>query len=115
MEVAARGGVFVQLGGITVQAASVGCITEPGLVGGEGVIGCCGPEACWGELALPVSPAVLIEVIRELVQRRTCGAGLVARQLLTAVRETGPAWAGSARARTDASQRPADTLARQAV
>ena len=55
-EVAAGGGVLVELGGVTVQAASVGGITERGLVAGEGVIGRCGPEACRGELALPVRP-----------------------------------------------------------
>ena len=48
------GGVFVELGGVTVQAARVGGITERSLVGGEGVSCRCGPEAGRGDLALPV-------------------------------------------------------------
>ena len=53
-EVAAGGGVFVELGGVMVQAASVCGITQRGLVTGEGVACRCGPEGCWGELGLPV-------------------------------------------------------------
>ena len=44
----------MELGGVTVQAASVGGITERGLVAGKGVVGRRGPEACRGDLALPV-------------------------------------------------------------
>ena len=57
-EVAAGGGVFLELGGGAVQTASVGAITELGLVAGEGVVRRCGPEAYRGKLALPVVPAV---------------------------------------------------------
>lgn len=80
----------MQLGGVTVPAASVGGITEPGLVAGEGVVRRCGPEACRGELALAVAPAVLIQVIREPVQQHARDAGLAASQLLIAASESGP-------------------------
>ena len=69
----------MELGGVTVQAASVGGITERGLVAGEGVVGRRGPEACRGELVLPVAPAVLIEVIGEPVQRPARDAGRAGR------------------------------------
>ena len=67
--VAAGGGVLVELGGVTVQAASVGGLTQRGLVAGEGVACRHGPEAHRGDLALAVASAVLIEVIREPVHR----------------------------------------------
>ena len=84
----------MELGGVTVQAASVGGITERGLVAGEGVVCRCGPEAGRGELALAVLPAVLIEVIREPVQRPARDAGLAASQLLIAVPGAGAGWRG---------------------
>ena len=101
----------MELGGVTVQAASVGGVTERGLVAGEGVVCRCGPEACRGELALPVVPAVLIEVIREPVQRPARDAGLAVSQLLIAVPGAGSGGAGSGRAGTDAGERPADAFA----
>ena len=88
--VAVGGGVLVQLGGVTVQAASVGGITERGLVAGGGVACRCGPEARRGDLALAVAPAVLIEVIREPVQRHARDAGQAVGQLLIAVPGAGP-------------------------
>ena len=51
-EVAAGGGVFVELGCITVQAAIVGGVAERGLVAGQGVICRCGPEVGRGDLVL---------------------------------------------------------------
>ncbi len=66
-EVAAGGGVFVELGGVTVQTPSGGSIPERGLVSRGDVGGGRGPEFCRGDLALPVLSAVLIEVIREPV------------------------------------------------
>ena len=90
MEVAAGGGVLVELGGVTVQAAGVGGITERGLVAGEGVVGRRGPEACRGDLALPVVPAVLVEVIREPVQRPARDAGRPSASCSSPSREPGP-------------------------
>ena len=89
-EVAAGGGVLVELGGVTVQAASVGGITQRGLVAGEGVACRCGPEACRGELALPVLSAVLIEVIREPVQRPPGMSAWPSASCSSLSREPGP-------------------------
>ena len=75
----------MELGGVAVQAAVVGGITERGLVGGGGVSGRGGPEACRGDLAVAVAPAVLVEVVREPVQRPARDAGLAAGPLVIAV------------------------------
>ena len=104
-EVTGCGGVLVQLGGVPVQAAGVGGVAERGLVAGRGVRGGRGPELRRGDLAGAVRPAVLVQVVREPVQRPRGGShagGLV------------PAVAGGAagRAGADAGQRPAGALAR---
>lgn len=104
--VSTGGGVLAELGGIAVQAASVGGITQRGLVGGEGVACRCGPEAWRREPALPVVPAVLVEVIRELVQRPGRDAG----QPLIAAPGAGSGGAGAGRARADAGEWPADAF-----
>ena len=101
VEVAAGSGVFVELGGVPVQAASMGGITEPGLVGGKGVACHRGPEGCLGELAFAVSPAVLIQVIREPVQRHARDTGRAVSQLLTVVPGAGSGCAGAGPARSD--------------
>ncbi len=111
VEVAVGGGIFVKLGGGTVEAAIVGGITQPGLVGGGSMICRCSPEACRGELVLPVAPTVLIEVIREPVQRPARDVGRIAGQLLTAVLGAGSGCAGSGRGRADAGERAADAFA----
>ena len=103
--VAGCGGVLVQLGSVPVQAAGVGGVAERGLVAGRGVRGGGGPELRRGDLAGAVRPAVLVQVVREPVQRPRGGShagGLV------------PAVAGGAagRAGADAGQRPAGALAR---
>ena len=72
-EVAGGGGVLVQLDGIAVQTAGVGGITERGLVRSRGMGGGCGPELRRGDLALAVLPAVLVQVVREPVQRPAAG------------------------------------------
>ena len=69
------GGVLVQLGGGPVQAAGGGGVPERGLVAGRGVHGGGGPEACRGDLADAVRPAVLVQVVREPVQRPSRDAG----------------------------------------
>ena len=99
------GGVLVQLGGVPVQAAVVGGVAERGLVAGRGVRGGRGPELRRGDLAGAVRPAMLVQVVREPVQRPRGGShagGLV------------PAAAGGAagRAEADAGQRPVGALAR---
>ena len=106
MTVAAGGGVFVELGGVPVQAASVGGITERGLVVREGVVCRCGPEPCRGELALPVVPAVLVEVIGEPVHRAAAEISRAAGPLVIAVPGAGPGRAGA-----DAGEGPGDALA----
>ena len=107
--VATARGVLVELGSGPVQAAIVGGIAERGLVGGEGVICRCGPEA-GGDLALPVGPAVLVEVVREPVQRPARGTGPAADQLFATDRGTVPGCAESDRAETDAGERAADAF-----
>src|SRR6266487_3565549 len=91
-EVAVGSGVFVELGGVTVQAAGLGGVTERRLVGREGVVSRRGPEADRGDLVVPLSSAVLIKVIREPVQRHVWDAGLAVIRLLAG------GCAGSARA-----------------
>ena len=59
----------MQLGGVPVQAAGVGGVAERGLITGRGVRGGGGPEPCRGYLADAVCPAILVQVIREPVQR----------------------------------------------
>ena len=49
-------GVLAELGG-AVQATSVGVTAERGVVSSGGVGGCGDPEACWGDLVLPVRAA----------------------------------------------------------
>ena len=73
-EVTGCGGVLVQLGGVPVQAASVGGVAERGLVAGRGVRGGGGPELRRGDLAGAVRPAVLVQVVREPVQRPAAAA-----------------------------------------
>ena len=97
------GGVLVQLGSIPVQATSVGGITEPGLIGGRGVRSGCRPELRRRDLAGAVRPAMLVQVVREPVQRPRSG--------LVAALASGMA----GRAGTDAGQRPAGALARDGV
>jgi hypothetical protein len=60
---------FIQLGGVAVEAAGAGGVTERGLVARLGVVGGCGPECRRGELIAAVAPAVLVEVVREPVHR----------------------------------------------
>ena len=72
--VAGCGGVLVQLGSVPVQAAIVGGVTERGLVAGRGVRGGCGPELRRGDLAGAVRPAMLVQVVREPVQRPRGGS-----------------------------------------
>jgi hypothetical protein len=72
--VAGDGGVFVQLGGGPVQAAGVGGVAERGLVAGRGVRGGRRPELRRGDLADAVRPAVLVQVVREPVQRPRRGS-----------------------------------------
>ena len=81
--VAGCGGVLVQLGGVPVQAAGVGGVAERGLVAGRGVRGGGGPELRRGDLAGAVRPAVLVQVVREPVQRP--GGGSHAGGLVPAV------------------------------
>ena len=71
------GGVLVQLGSVPVQAAGVGGVAERGLVAGRGVRGGRGPELRRGDLAGAVRPAVLVQVVREPVQR-PCAAAMLA-------------------------------------
>ena len=86
----------MKLGGVPVQAASVGGITECGLVAREGVICHSGPEPCRGKLAVPVAPAVLVEIIREPVHRPAPGISRAAGPLVVDVpRASGPAWWGA--------------------
>jgi len=110
-EVAIGGGDFVQLGGVTVQTARVGGVTKRGLVAGQGVIcgGC--PERGRGELALVAVPAVLVQVVREPVQRSARDAGRAVGQLLIVVLGAGPGGAGSGREGADAGKRTADAFA----
>ena len=68
------GGVLVQLGGVPVQAAGVGGVAERGLVAGRGVRGGGGPELRRGDLAGAVRPAMLVQVVREPVQRPRGGS-----------------------------------------
>ena len=80
-----------------------GRTAERGLVAGRGVRG--GPELCRGDLAGAVRPAMLVQVVRETVQRPRGGShapGLV------------PVVAGRAAGRpgADPGQRPAGTFAR---
>ena len=108
--VAAGGSVFLELGGDAVQAAR-GCgITERSLVGGAGVICGGGPEAGRGNPAVPLGPAVLVEVICEPAQLPVRGAGLAVSQLLIAVPGSGSGCAGSGRTGPDAAERPADAF-----
>ena len=99
------GGVLVQLGGVPVQAAGVGGAPERGLVAGRGVRGG-GPELRRGDLAGAVRPAVLVQVVREPVQRPR-GASQIGRLVPAGAGRPGRAGAGA-----DAGQRPADALGR---
>ena len=98
MHVAAAGGVLMQLGGVPILAAIVRGVSECGLVGGGGVAGRRGPEACGGKPVFTVVSAVLIEVVGKPEER------------LIAVPGTGGA--GSGWVRVDEGERPADALAR---
>src|ERR1019366_9541780 len=68
-KVSAGGCCFIRLGGVAVEAAGAGGVTERGLVARLGVVGGCGPECRRGELIAAVAPAVLVEVVREPVHR----------------------------------------------
>ena len=59
----------MQLCGVPVQAAGVGGVAERGLIAGRGVCGGGGPELRRGDLAGAVRPAILVQVVREPVQR----------------------------------------------
>jgi hypothetical protein len=97
VQVTAGGGVLMQLGGVPVQATIVSGVPECGLIGGGGVGGRRGPEACRRDLVLAVVPAVLIEVVGEPEER------------LIAV--PGAGGAGAGRAGADEGERPADAIA----
>ena len=98
---------FIQLGGVAVEAAGAGGVTERGLVARLGVVGGCGPECRRGELIAAVAPAVLVEVVREPVHRPARDVRLPA----AAVRRAGPAAAGPGRAGADAGQGSGDAVA----
>src|SRR5258705_6803245 len=80
--VAAARGALVELGGVAAQAARVCGIAERSPIGGEDAICRCGPEPVRGDLAFPLGPAVLVQVVREPIQRPARGAGRAAGQLL---------------------------------
>ena len=105
-EVTGCGGVLVQLDSVPVQAAGVGGVTERGLVAGHGVRGGGAPELRWRELAGAVRPAVLIQVVREPVQR-PCGGRHAAEPVSAVAGRRVPGRAGA-----DAGQWPPGTLAR---
>ena len=107
--VAGCGGVLAQLGGVPVQAAGVGGVAERGLVAGRGVRGGCGPELRRGDLAGAVRPAVLVQVVRQPVQRPR--RDLRAGGLVAAVAGGGSGRAGAG-AGAGAGQRSAGALAR---
>ena len=113
--IAVGGGVLQELRGGTVQTAGVSGVTERGLVTGRGMACRRGPEIGRGHLVVSVTSTVLVEVVREPVQRHAHNASLATSRLLTTVPGTGSGGAGSGRTRTDAGQRPADALAGTAV
>ena len=104
-EVTGCGGVLMQVGSVPVQAADVGSVTERGLVAGRGVRDGRGPELRREDLAGAVRPAMLVQVVREPVQRprdSSHAAGLV----------SAVAGGAAGRAGADAGQWPAGALAR---
>ena len=72
--IAMGAGLLVQAGCVAVQAAVVGGVAELGLVGGRGVRGGGGPELGRGDLAGALRPAILVQIVREPVQRPAAAA-----------------------------------------
>ena len=62
--VAADGGSFEELGGVTVQAAAAGGDGYGGLVGGLGVGQCGAPKPVGRKQTGPLTAAMLVEVVR---------------------------------------------------
>ncbi|WP_406368445.1 hypothetical protein OG788_46140 [Streptomyces sp. NBC_00647] len=73
--IAVGGGMFVELGGVLVEAAGPGGVAEGVEVAGMGVAGGCGPEVDGRDGLVAVAAAVLAEVVGQQIvgSRRVLG------------------------------------------